>query len=152
MQHRFETTMTLPLSPSQVFAFFCDADNLGRITPPELGFEIRTPRPIRMAAGTILDYRLRLFGIAFDWRTRIAAWDPPHAFVDEQLRGPYREWVHTHTFAPTPDGTAIADRVLYRLPLWPLGELATPLVGAQIRRIFAYRQRRIRAILTPGSA
>lgn len=150
MDHELHTTLELPLPIDEVCAFFADAGNLERITPPELRFEILTPPPGTMCRGTLLEYRLRLFGIPFRWRTRIAAWDPPHGFVDEQLSGPYALWVHTHAFAPTETGTLIDDHVRYRLPLSPLGDVAYPLVRHQLTRIFAYRQAAVRVALLGG--
>ena len=76
------------------------------------------------------------------WRTRIARWNPPHEFIDEQLKGPYRIWVHHHTFTETPDGrTLMRDHVHYALPLPPFGQIALPWVRAEIKGIFAYRQK-----------
>ena len=149
--HLFETTMHLPLARPEVFDFFAEAQNLERITPPELRFRItRAPEAIR--EGALIEYTLRLFGVPFGWRTEIATWDPPNLFVDQQLRGPYRIWHHTHTFTDAPEasgapGTRIHDAVRYALPLWPVGEVALPLVRAQVRRIFAYRERAIRRLL-----
>jgi len=139
--------MTLPLALDQVFAFFAEAQNLERITPPELRFRIASPTPIEIATGTRIDYRLSLFGLPFTWRSLISHWEPPHAFVDEQVQGPYTLWHHTHTFSETDEGTLINDRVLYRLPLWPLGEIALPIVKLQLKRIFGYRQQAIRSLL-----
>jgi len=152
MEHQLHTTLELPLPIDEVFAFFAEAANLGRITPPELRFEILTPAPVHMRRGTLLDYRLGLFGIRFRWRTRIAAWDPPHGFIDVQVSGPYALWEHTHVFVATAAGTLIDDRVRYRLPLSPLGEIASPVVRRQLARIFAYRQDAVREALLGASS
>jgi ligand-binding SRPBCC domain-containing protein len=145
------TAIELPLGIEEVFAFFAAAENLERITPPELGFRIQSPLPIDIAKDIRIDYRLSLFGLPFNWRSLISHWAPPHSFVDEQIKGPYALWHHTHTFTTTPTGTLIADRVLYRLPLWPLGQLALPVVKLQLRRIFSYGQQAISRILLGDS-
>jgi len=153
MEHLLETSIELPLAREAVFSFFADAANLERITPPELNFRIITQQPIAMTAGTLIQYRLKLFGVPFGWTTRISRWEPPGMFVDEQLKGPYALWVHTHTFETTSSGlTRIVDQVRYRLPLSPLGEIAHPLVRRQLRRIFAYREQAVRAALLSSSA
>ena len=136
----------LPLPPQAVFPFFADAHNLERITPPWLRFRVQTPAPITMGEGALIDYRLRLHGVPIDWRTRIVDWQPPHAFVDEQLRGPYRLWRHLHTFDADGDGDTIArDRVEYRIRggagLQALAQRL--LVERDLRGIFEYRRARL---------
>lgn len=95
-----------------------------------------------MEVGTLIEYRLRLHRLPVRWRTRITAWEPPHRFVDTQIKGPYSLWEHTHTF--TEDGlgaTIIEDRVRYSIPFGPLGELANRLlVQRDLRQIFDYRR------------
>jgi ligand-binding SRPBCC domain-containing protein len=128
----------LPRRREEVFPFFADARNLERITPPWLRFRILTPGPIEMREGALIDYRLRIRGVPVRWRTRIAAWEPPYRFVDEQVRGPYRRWVHEHTFEATDGGTLCRDRVRYAVPGGAL--VARALVRPDVERIFAYRR------------
>jgi ligand-binding SRPBCC domain-containing protein len=127
----------------EVFPFFADAFNLQELTPPFLEFRVATPPPIPMAAGTRIDYRLKLRGIPLRWQSEITAWDPPRRFVDEQRRGPYRLWIHEHKFTPERGGTLVEDEVAY-------DELGGALVHAlfvrrDVARIFAYREERLRA-------
>jgi ligand-binding SRPBCC domain-containing protein len=148
-------TQRLPLPPERVFEFFADAGNLEAITPPFLNFHIVTPTPIVMRPGALIEYRLRLFGVPFGWRTEIESYDPPRSFVDQQLRGPYSLWHHTHTFAPIAPATGSAaangsietemtDIVRYRLPLGPIGRVAHALfVRRTLATIFDYRRDRI---------
>jgi ligand-binding SRPBCC domain-containing protein len=138
----------IPRPPEEVFPFFAAAENLERITPPELRFRILTPLPVEMREGTLIDYRLRLDGIPFRWRTRITEWDPPRAFTDVQLKGPYHTWIHRHTFEAVEGGTLMVDEVRYRVPFWPLGALALPVVRRKVARIFRYRQETLEDLLS----
>ena len=140
------TETWLPAVPQAVFEFFSDAFQLEAITPPWLHFQVLTPAPIPMHAGAMIDYRLRLRLIPLRWRSEIAVWDPPFRFVDQQLRGPYRRWVHEHVFEPCDGGTLIRDRVEYAVPG---GRLVNALcVSSDLRRIFTFRSRRVRELLT----
>jgi ligand-binding SRPBCC domain-containing protein len=151
-EHTLRARMTLPLPVQQVFDFFAAAENLQMITPPELGFRIVTTGRVQIEQGALIDYQLGLFGIPFRWQTEITCWRPPHEFVDTQLRGPYAQWIHRHTFRQRDGDTIIEDEVRYRLPVPLLGELAVPLVKLQLKRIFRYRQARIRELLLAGAA
>lgn len=110
-----EQVLNAPLE--RVFAFFSDAGNLEAITPPILRFRITSPRPITMHVGAVIDYRLKLHGIPFRWRSVISAWEPMSRFVDEQVKGPYRLWVHEHRFdAIDEQRTRVTDHVRYAVP------------------------------------
>jgi len=143
----------LPLEIDAVFRFFCDAGNLEALTPSWLTFNILTPRPIAMHAGTLIDYQLRLYGIPIRWRSEITVWQPPTCFVDEQRNGPYQFWIHRHEFESRDGGTFIRDHVDYLPRGWILEPVVNRLfVARDLRAIFAYRQQRVRELLSPGSS
>jgi len=137
---RREQFIARPLQ--EVFDFFSDAANLGKITPSWLNFQILTAGLIEIRPGTLLNYRLKWHGLPIRWTTEIVAWNPPHLFTDVQLRGPYKLWHHTHTFTEEPGGTRMLDVVRYELPFGPLGALAHKLtVRRDLQQVFDYRQK-----------
>ena len=148
MSHRLERSTFIAKPRREVFAFFADAHNLERITPAFLRFRILTPGPIVMQAGTLIDYRLRLYGVPVHWRTLIAEFDPDTTFTDLQLAGPYRHWQHRHAFSDVPGGTQMRDQVDYVLPLGILGEAAWHLfLRSRLEQIFDHRNRAIASLL-----
>ena len=148
MEFVLERAQWFPRPVAEVFAYFSDPGNLNDLTPPSLHFRIVTPRPVAMEAGALIDYRLRLHGFPLRWRTRISHYEPPHRFVDEQVRGPYALWVHTHTFAPElvegAPGTRMTDCVRYALPRWSPGVVSRlvhkAFIAPDLDRIFEYRR------------
>jgi ligand-binding SRPBCC domain-containing protein len=149
--HMLERRQRIERPIEEVFAFYCDARNLERITPPLLGFDVTTPGLIEMGVGTLIEYRLRLHRVPVRWRTRIETWEPPRRFVDVQIKGPYSLWEHTHTFEEDgPGATVIEDRVRYSIPFGLLGDLANRLlVQRDLRQIFDYRRDAVARELAP---
>jgi ligand-binding SRPBCC domain-containing protein len=132
---RFTCELWLPRPRDEVFEFFSNAANLEALTPPWLNFEILTPA-IALRPGVRIDYRLRLYGFPFRWQSEITRWEPPELFVDEQRRGPYRRWAHTHSFAERDGGTLVLDSVDFDVPF---GWVTRWFVMRDVRRIFAFR-------------
>lgn len=137
---RLRCSQWLPHPPAAVFPFFADAHNLELLTPSFLRFQVLTPKPIAMHEGTLIDYRIKVHGLPMRWRTLISRWDPPHCFVDEQLRGPYTTWHHTHTFEAHDGGTRLGDVVRMQPRGGPLAPLVMSLfVKKDVERIFRFR-------------
>jgi len=141
----FTQQVTRPLA--EVFNFFSRAENLEELTPPWLNFKILKAEPQPVQQGTVIHYSLRLHGIPLRWTSEIVEWEPPHRFVDLQLRGPYKLWRHEHRFEARDGGTLISDTINLSLPLGFLGRLAYKIkVESDVQEIFAFREGKIRSI------
>lgn len=131
----------VPVEISKVFPFFADAYNLEAITPPQLNFHIEKMSTEQIQKGTLIDYRLKIHGVPAKWRTLISAWQENELFVDEQLKGPYQQWHHTHEFKALGAGTVLIDRVRYRLPMGFIGFFfASYFVRKDVVKIFNFRK------------
>ncbi len=139
-----EVSQWLPVTPEELWPFFTNIMNLERITPKWVNFTILTPPNTPVHEGVILDYRIRIRGVRVHWRTRLSVFEPPHRFVDEQIKGPYSLWRHEHRFHEERGGTRCLDRVEFQSPL---GIILHPMfVDRDVRRIFEYRARALRTI------
>ena len=135
-----QTNQTVDESLDNVFPFFSKPENLAKMTPPWLDFQILTPSPIPMEKGTIIDYQIGLGPIPTRWRTLISSYEPSNYFVDEQLNGPYSFWHHTHRFKSVEKGTLLSDEVRYLLPFGFMGDLAhSIMIKRQLEKIFTHR-------------
>ena len=133
----------------EVFNFFSKPENLEVITPKYLKFSIKTPLPITMEEGQVIEYKIRLRGIPMKWKSRISSYNPPHSFIDEQIKGPYSYWHHTHIFKVNGNGTDIIDHVKYNLPFGLIGVFANYFfVNKDLKKIFKYRKSTINEIFS----
>ena len=126
----------------KVFEYFSRPENLEEITPPQLGFTIMTSSPIPMEKGSVFDYTIRILGFPVHWRTLITSYDPPHGFVDEQIKGPYVLWYHRHSFKDKNGWTMIWDTVRYTVPLGIIVRFLNLIwIRKDLKDIFAYRRK-----------
>ena len=145
--HVLRVEQVVPRPLDEVFEFFARAENLQEITPPWLHFRILNVDPAPVRKGALIRYALRWRIFPIRWKTQISEWEPPHRFVDVQLKGPYRLWHHEHTFTAEGSGTRIVDEVQYRLPFGVLGSLAHRLkVKKDVEAIFTYRAEVVRRL------
>lgn len=141
--YQYKTEQILPISLKDAWDFFSSPKNLSTITPPELDFNVLTKfQEGGIREGMIIDYTVKpLLGIPVHWQTEIGTVIPEKHFSDKQLKGPYKVWVHKHTFIKVNDGVLIQDEVNYQLPLGVLGRVVHALVvRKKIEDIFDYRK------------
>ena len=144
----FEQFINLPIQ--DVFLFFSQPKNLSLITPPRLKFNILTPEPIQMYEGQLIDYTLTImYIINIRWTTLITMYQEPNIFIDQQLKGPYSLWHHTHTFEEKDGGTLIKDKVIYGIPFGWFGRfLNFVYIKHDINSIFKYRHQILNKIFS----
>lgn len=127
----------------EVWDFFSKPSNLNEITPPGLRLERLGGTETEIQTGQLLWYRLNLAPFIYrTWVTEIKQVLPYELFVDEQKFGPYRLWVHRHSFKSLGENhTQISDHVIYAMPFWPFGEVAHAIrVGSMLETIFHHRR------------
>lgn len=131
---------------TEVFDFFSRAENLNRITPPMLGFAI-VNLPDEMKKGALIDYKIKLNGIPFNWRTEITKWEPPFYFEDTQIKGPYKIWIHEHKFEEKKGITYMTDIVSYLSPGGIFEFIPHNLiVKKKVESIFDFREKSLQKI------
>jgi ligand-binding SRPBCC domain-containing protein len=121
--------------------FFSSPNNLNKITPKEMGFDVLTEGVENMYEGLMIEYKVRpLLNIPLRWITEITHVKHQQYFVDEQRKGPYKIWHHEHHFKEVQGGVEMTDIVSYELPFGILGKMAHPLlVKKKLDQIFADR-------------
>ncbi len=142
--YQFRADQFLPIPIEQAWAFFSAAQNLSKITPPEMKFNVLTQlKDEEIYNRMLIDYTVRpLFGIPLHWQTEICKVERPTMFTDQQLKGPFKIWHHTHTFKSVSGGTLMSDVVDYELPLGLIGKLAHRiLVKKRVENIFIFRKK-----------
>jgi ligand-binding SRPBCC domain-containing protein len=143
----FECVMHFPHPEEKMFDFFCRPANLIKLSPPDLHLQL-LDGPERIEFGSRIAFRGRRWGVPQSFVSEIKAFEPNVKFLDVMVRGPFRKWEHTHTFATADGGTRVADRIDYESPGGLLGLVATPsLVARDLEKIFAYRVKRLEEIM-----
>ncbi|WP_297098723.1 SRPBCC family protein [uncultured Draconibacterium sp.] len=140
--YQFRREQLINSTIDEVWDFISTPQNLKRITPDYMGFDIRTPGLSKAAyEGMIIAYTVRpLLGIPTTWVTEITHVVPQKYFVDEQRVGPYKLWHHEHHIESVEGGVLMKDIVSYSPPLGFLGQIANALViHKKLEEIFDYR-------------
>ena len=143
--YQLKRTQFIPTDLQTCCDYFSSPLNLKEITPPSMGFIVKSEVPQKMYEGLMIAYTVKpLAGIPMNWVTEIKTVKDLAFFVDEQRVGPYKIWHHEHHFKAVEGGVEMTDIVTYVLPLGILGRLVHPwLVRPKLEQIFAYRFQKV---------
>ncbi|MCG8476298.1 MAG: SRPBCC family protein [Cytophagales bacterium] len=140
--HTLKAYQKLPVSKKEAWSFLSSPINLNRITPDYMKLSVTSDTVgEKMFPGQIITYDMTpVPHLRMSWVTEITQVEEERFFVDEQRYGPYSLWHHEHWLREIPGGTAMIDRVSYKLPLGMLGRWAEKAyVRKQLKKIFLYR-------------
>lgn len=140
--YQFKREQLVNSSINEVWDFISSPDNLKKITPDSMGFDILTPDlPSKIYEGMIISYIVRpMLGIKTNWVTEITHVVDKSYFVDEQRVGPYTIWHHQHIITPVENGVLMKDIVSYKPPFGILGSIANAIfIKKKLNSIFDYR-------------
>jgi uncharacterized protein len=124
---------------------------LERLTPPWERVVVEE-RIGGLQDGDRVVLRIPLGPLRLRWEARHRDYIPGRQFCDEQVRGPFARWVHTHRVEPDgPSACWLEDAIEYALPAGALtGPVGERVVRSKLRRLFAYRHAVLRADLASG--
>ncbi len=112
----FETKITLPATLEHLFDFLVRPDNIRQISPPEMGLAFVDP-PEVLALGSHVQFKVQMFGQVKQITHEITELDRPGRFVETQVQGPLKTWVHEHVFESHNDsGVTVIDRIEFEPP------------------------------------
>lgn len=137
-----EQILNVPLR--KAWDFFSAPENLQKITPSHMGFQITSEVDKKAYAGQIITYKVGILpGIKSSWVTEITQVKEQQFFIDEQRFGPYNMWHHEHWFEELPNGkTLMKDKISYKIPFGFLGHIAQSIfIKRQLKGIFEHRYR-----------
>jgi ligand-binding SRPBCC domain-containing protein len=176
MTQRFETRQWVSFPVELVFAFFANPSNLPHVMPPKMKGRIEDVRlqlpPLRpvaadaarrfqsVAAGIGSEILISFCPISWvpprvSWMARITEFEWYSHFIDEQVRGPFKQFRHRHGITAEVrdgvEGTLVTDEVEFALPLGLIGGLAGRIVSGQLQKSFVYRQKRLPEVLAAAA-
>jgi ligand-binding SRPBCC domain-containing protein len=140
--HRFRVKAPL----SEVASFHRLAGSMSAITPPPLRVQIQDA-PTILSAGDEMDFSLQLGPFHLRWIARIEDMSAV-SFTDRQLRGPFQEWNHRHSFHQVNENiTEVSDQISAQLKKSFSGRLLGWGLWLGLPFLFAFRAWKTRALL-----
>jgi len=144
----FEASTTLAATPEIVFDYLARPANLQWLVPPEAGL-VLVRYPERLAHGSKLEFQMTGYGPAQNCVHEIIEFDETRVFVERQVQGPLRKFVHEHAVeAAGPNQVTVTDRIEFAPPVGFLRFVVTEQrVLKSLRHAVDFRHRALRSVL-----
>lgn len=144
--YTLKSVQHLPITIEEAWQYFSNPNNLAKITPPSMRFEITSEMGSKQIyAGQIITYRVTpIAGFRTNWVTEITQVKEKEYFIDEQRFGPYSMWHHLHRFEPNGKGVTMTDEVTYKIPFYAIGNFIHWLIiKRKLINLFSYRSEKL---------
>ncbi len=140
----FEARSTISVPVSELFAWHQRPGAFERLVPPWERIRV-IDKQGGIEDGARLVMEISKGPVRMQWEALHRDYIEGSQFRDEQVRGPFAHWVHTHRFSAHGDQSVLHDHVEYRLPFgWPAQALAGATTKRTIERMFEHRHERTR--------
>lgn len=135
----FQYSSVINAPVETVWQFHERPDILKILTPPWQPVKI-IRREGGLGVGAISEFRINLGPIPVKWIAQHIECQSNSLFIDEQIKGPMKSWIHRHQFENTKGQTKLKDLISYELPGGWLAELLLGWwVEARLKDMFRYR-------------
>lgn len=106
-----------------------------------------------LSLGDEITWEGRHLGIRQRLTSRVCAFEPPHFFADEMVRGAFASFRHGHRFGALGDGlTRVSDLFTFGSPLGLLGRLTDAMfLTPYMRGVLTRRSETLKAVLEDGT-
>jgi ligand-binding SRPBCC domain-containing protein len=126
--YQFSSVQYLNSDLKSIWEFASSPENLKKITPEYMLFNITSNIKDKIYPGMIISYNVApILNIKLNWVTEITHVFENKYFIDEQRIGPYAFWHHHHLFEIEDDKVKMTDIVTYKPPFGLLGIIANSL-------------------------
>jgi ligand-binding SRPBCC domain-containing protein len=136
----FEKRSPMPVSARELYDWHMQPGAFETLVPPWQNVEV-LQQPDQLEEGARLIMKLYMGPVGIRWVAHHREFIEGRQFVDEQLEGPFAQWVHTHRFEPDgPDQSILVDHIDYELPFGMLGRVAGGWINRRmLDKMFEYR-------------
>ena len=137
--HHFSQQSTFAVDRPTLFAWHERPGALERLIPPWDPLRV-IRKDGHIQVGARVDLLMKAGPFPVPWRARHTGYEQNTYFQDVQERGPFRKFIHTHSFRAESAGhSSLNDSIDFELPLGRMGDLFAGFIDKQLNQTFKYR-------------